>query len=301
MESKRYLSRHINKYDIEISNKLFDCRVFWARVISSENESLFTQYTKHTFYEIQYALDGSIHMTLGQNGHALVRTGEFMIIPPDTYHQIADGDSIGARFIMAFDIRPRSDAASSVLRRLSIPECHRESPAMRPLLSLILEKSYLDNPLRKGSLNALIESLLFEMLEALNDRQPLSEQEHAVSDPSSPHAKRILSFIREYNGIGICVSDVAAHFHISERHLNRILHAATGRTVREQLHYEKIKRVEALVATTSLSLNEISELCGFSDEYAMNKFFRRHTQSNLSDFRKIAKKSPQQSNKKAEE
>ena len=46
---KRYGSSNINIFDIEIDNGLMRSRVFWARVISSENESLFTQNTKHTF------------------------------------------------------------------------------------------------------------------------------------------------------------------------------------------------------------------------------------------------------------
>ena len=66
MHSEYSRSYHINKYDIEIANELFDCRIFWARVISSETESLFTQYTRHTFYEIQYALEGRIGMLLGE-------------------------------------------------------------------------------------------------------------------------------------------------------------------------------------------------------------------------------------------
>lgn len=288
MSTERYRSHHINRYDIEISNALFDCRVFWARVVSSENESLFTQYTKHTFYEIQYALDGCISMTLNKNEHTPVQTGEFIIIPPDTYHQIADGASVGARFIMAFDIRPRPTAPPGLLRRLSSLECYGESPAMRSLLALILDRGYRDDPLRKGILSALIEGLLLEILECMNESQEQPAPEEAGMSASALRAKRILAFMHDYNGIGIGVSDVAAHFHICERHLNRILLAETGKTAREQLHREKIRYVEELVATTSLSLSEISALCGFSDEYAMNKFFRRHTKSNLSDFRRLA-------------
>ena len=67
MEKEYLKSYHINKYDIEIQNELFDCRIYWARLISSETESLFTQYTKHTFYEIQYALEGRIGMVINED------------------------------------------------------------------------------------------------------------------------------------------------------------------------------------------------------------------------------------------
>ena len=106
----KYRSNSINSVDIEISNGLIDCRVFWARVVSSESESLFTKNTKHTFYEIQYALEGRIGMVIGDGERVIFDESDFIVIPPDTYHQIVDGDTRGARFIMAFTLRPTDSA-----------------------------------------------------------------------------------------------------------------------------------------------------------------------------------------------
>ena len=56
---------------------------------------------------------------------------------------------------------------------------------------------------------------------------------------------------------------------------------------------DKLKKIEELIASTPLSFIEIAEICGFSDGYAMNKFFKRHNHVNLSDFRAISgKKEP---------
>jgi len=43
------------------------------------------------------------------------------------------------------------------------------------------------------------------------------------------------------------------------------------------------------MVSTSLSLGEIAELCGFSDSYAMNKFFKRYNKVTPTVFRKPAK------------
>ena len=112
--NEKIFSHNINKFDIIIDNPLLDCRIFWARVVSSENESLFTQYTKHSFYEIQYALMGKIGILLGEEKTVNIAESEFIIVPPDTYHQIVDSDSVGARFIMAFSMKPKSKTASGV-------------------------------------------------------------------------------------------------------------------------------------------------------------------------------------------
>lgn len=289
MEAHGYRSLHINKYDIEITNELFACRIFWARVISSETQSLFTSNTKHTFYEIQYALEGRIGMVIGEEEKVYFDHSHFVVIPPDTYHQIVDGDSTGARFIMAFDIRPKDDALRPAMRQLSRVLPHRESAAMRPLLSLILEKSYRNDALRKGLLHSLLESFLLEILETVASAgtDPAGAYK---AEPDGERATEITAFIHALNGIGVRVTDVAAHFHLSERQLNRVLIAATGKSAGDWIAHEKMKKIEELTAATSLSLQEIAALCGFSDGYAMNKFFKRHAKTTLSEFRRIARR-----------
>lgn len=100
----------------------------------------------------------------------------------------------------------------------------------------------------------------------------------------------MLAFIHDYNGIGIGVADVAARFLLSERQLTRLFTAVTGAGPSAAIAQEKLKKIEQLVATTPLNFTEIAELCGFSDGYAMNKFFKRHNHVNLSEFRAISGK-----------
>ena len=284
-----YRSYNVNKYDIEIKNDLMECRVFWARVISSESESLFTQNTKHTFYEIQYALEGRIGMSIGDGERISFDESDFIVIPPDTYHQIVDGDTEGARFIMAFTLQSTSPALSRAIRGLHSLLPHRETPHMRELLSLMLQKNYSDTPLRKKQINILIEGFLMEILEALSE----SDRGLDPTESRSTSAKRTVSdiqaFIHSYGGIGIGVCDLARHFNLSERHLSRLFVSVTGKSPKEAINHEKLGRIETLVSTTSLTLGEISELCGFSDEYAMNKFFKRYTLTSLSEFRAISR------------
>ena len=93
--------------------------------------------TKHSFYEIQYALKGKIGMLLGDDRTVNVAESEFIIVPPDTYHQIIDSDSVGARFIMAFSMKPKLKAAEKLVGLLSEPAPIPETPHMRELLSRI--------------------------------------------------------------------------------------------------------------------------------------------------------------------
>jgi len=286
----QFESYNINKYDMEISNSLFDCRIYWARVISSENESLFTQYTKHTFYEIQYALEGHIGMLLGENQRVDVAESDFIVIPPDTYHQIVEGDT-GSRFIMAFSVSIKDESLLDNVKYLDVPIPYHETPHMRRLLSLILEKCYLDHPLRKQMITSLVESFLFEIFEGICPMSDNEEQtDFRMISENERRVEQIMAFIHSYNGIGIQVSDVAKQFNMSERHLNRVFQSVMQTSLKDAINHEKLKKIEELIMTTDLSFNEISALCGFFDGYAMNKFFCKYNFINLSEFRKLAKK-----------
>lgn len=288
--SVRYESNSINSFDIEINNELMECRVFWARVISSESESLFTKNTKHTFYEIQYALEGRIGMMIGDGDRVVFDESDFIIVPPDTYHQIVDGDTRGARFIMAFTLEPTDSSLRGAVKGLHSCLPHRETPLMRTILSMMLKKDKRDTPLHKLQIRNMLESFLMEVLEAVSTADGERSDGRSVQNTSEKTVAEILTFIHGYGGIGISVAELASRFNLSQRHLGRLFVSVTGDSPKEAINHEKLKRIEALVSTTSLSLGEISRLCGFSDEYAMNKFFRRYNLTNLSDFRAISKK-----------
>lgn len=282
----KFKSYNLEQFDQELENPFFKCHIFWARIVSHENESLLTQYTKHTFYEIQYAIDGHIGMQTGGGNRLDIAESDFVVIPPDTYHQVVDADSAGARFIMAFSIvfkDPELKAAASGLESLC-PRPH--TPSMGALLQLIFEKNIQPGKMRRHNLSVLLESLLFEIIRPSGE-QPFAEQ--ADGSQRSPKAEQILLFIKSCNGIGIKVADLSQKFSISQRHLRRILVEETGHTPKQIIDHEKLRKIEEYIVSTKLSLCEIAELCGFCDEYAMNKFFKQHNMTNLSDFKRLTR------------
>ena len=278
----------LDRYHLTVDDRGIRATVFWARVVSSENESLLTGYTKHTFFELQYALEGRIVITVGENTRHTLDESDFIVIPPDTYHQIVDGDDTGARFIMAFSLETQDPALLSTLRYAGAAP-HRESAQLRTLLSLILAKEHEQTALTEKSLSCLIEALLLELLEILT---PPHAGQPGGTEKLSESAKRVQTvqdFIKSYHGVGVSVAGLARRFGIGERHLNRIFRAETGNTVRDEINHEKLRYIEELIASTALSLGEISALCDFSDEYAMNKFFKRYNKMRLSDYRRTAR------------
>ena len=277
----------LRKYALSVEGKELSAKVFWARVVSSEHESLLTDYTKHTFFEVQYALEGRIVITVGEQRFTLDES-DFIIIPPDTYHQIVDGDSTGARFIMAFSFSAADPATVEALRQYGA-QPHRESQTMRSLLALMVQKGQSETPHCANALSCLIEAFLLELCDIIT---PMRSTPHDSSRRLSENQQRIAeirAYIHDYHGIGLSVSELARRFGIGERHLSRLFQAEVGHTPREEINHEKLRHIEEMIASTALSLSEISALCGFCDEYAMNKFFKRYNKMRLTEYRLTAR------------
>lgn len=280
-------SQSIGKYDIIIENELMKCRVYWARIVGSETESLFTQYTKHTFYEIQYALEGRIVMQIEKNKQVTIEQSDFIIIPPDTFHQIVDGDTVGARFIMAFSLEVKSNHLKNLPEEMSRLIPYHETKHMRDILNIAIKKNYHDTAIRRRLITSYLECLMLEFVEATHPYRAREAAEIDALSENEARVKQIQRFIADHNGIGIRPADIAQKFSISERHLSRIFVNVTGKTLKEAINRQKLEKIEELVATTTLSFKEISELCDFADEYGMNQFFKRYNQCGLTEYRAL--------------
>ena len=246
--------------------------IYWARAVRGNSEELLTTKTKHTFYELEFALEGPIILTLNSGDQYTVNESDYILIPPGTFHQVIGPPQTAARFIIAFSIETLAPA-------YHLPNefyIQHSTDDMLTLLSLICKKQE-DSPV----LGSLLECLILEFLDTAA---------FTNTGPGTHRVAEILHFIQNCNGIDMSVSELASRYNLSERHLHRLFQDATGKGPKEAINYEKLKKIERYAVSTELSLGEIAELCGFCDEYAMNKFFKRYNLINLSEFRQLAKK-----------
>lgn len=279
-------SHSVNVSHTFIENELFECRLFWARVINSETENLLTNFTKHTFWEIEYALEGRIGLTLDGDQPIWIEEGAFLIVPPDRYHQVTDADSAGKRFIMGFSVTARDDIVRQRIQQLTHPVVRPANENMRQLVALLMRQEHRWIPAARRSVEALAECFLLEILEAVDPDNP--------SDPAEAAQHRTFqqadARIRACNGIHLTVRELAEQVNMSQRQLSRIFRRELGKTPLEAINRARLARIEEMLSATRLSLTEISALCGFSDEYSMDRFFRRYNHVSLSAFRRIARK-----------
>jgi LacI family transcriptional regulator len=104
----------------------------------------------------------------------------------------------------------------------------------------------------------------------------------AVSDPEVAKA---LIFIRDHFGDPITVDDVADASLLSRRHLQDRFLAATGRTVREAMMWQRIDHAKKLLTETRAKVQSIAHQSGFHRGEHMSKVFRQWVGMSPQQFR----------------
>jgi LacI family transcriptional regulator len=94
---------------------------------------------------------------------------------------------------------------------------------------------------------------------------------YVVDDPLVAAALR---FIAEHSHEGISVDDVARHVHATVRSLRRHFHAATGRTMMDEIARLRLERAKRLLVESSEPIYHLALACGFEDVKHFHKVFR---------------------------
>jgi len=88
---------------------------------------------------------------------------------------------------------------------------------------------------------------------------------------------RVCRFIREHACDGINVHDVASFSSFSRRQLERRFNAELGRTMHQEITAVQVERVRQLLRETSMTLEQIAPLAGYSHKERLSAVFKRET------------------------
>lgn len=84
----------------------------------------------------------------------------------------------------------------------------------------------------------------------------------------------------------VSLSEMAAFFNYSERHLQRLILNATGMTFRENIQKQKMTKAAQLLSESALPISQICEQLGFESFNNFRKIFYKYYQTTPSEFRK---------------
>ena len=144
------------------------------------------------------------------------------------------------------------------------------------------------SPWASKEVSNLLQCLLLQLFIAVLPDDVRGIQRDVKPDSAAGMMLEIQKYIEEHISEGISVSKVASHFGRSSRQLNRICNSQRGMPLNRISGEEKLKYIKDLIGTSALSFTEIAELCGFSNEYALNRFFKYAEGYTLGQYRKLA-------------
>ncbi len=102
---------------------------------------------------------------------------------------------------------------------------------------------------------------------------------------SDPHVAEAIELIRRNASEGLSVREIVRESGLSRRRLEYAFKRTVGRTLHQQIRYERIEQAKRLLIRTDLSLTDIALRCGFSYPARLSEAFRRELGTTPSQFR----------------
>lgn len=226
----------------------------------------------HNDYELYYLLDGTIKYFIGDEIF-FVRKGNFVFVPKGVLHKTDSEDCLrNERMLVCFDDSLfNDDEMKDVLNELSEAKLICVDKNRISLVTDVLQKIQKEHSREYTHKDAMIKTYTRELLILLCRYRVAEEREPNDAD-------RLIYKISEYisnnfpEDIGL--KRLAFEFAISEAQLSRRFKTVVGMGVSEYIRYVRILNAESLLKSTTLSITEVAEKCGFNDSNYFSTVFK---------------------------
>ncbi len=248
----------------------------------------------HSFFEACYIFRGKGAFRVGEQDFPLGE-GNLFLSKPGEVHEIVPSwkKPLGLYYWSYTLVRVKdSEAGASGVDGLlaAFLESRKwvsgDVSGMQRTLDLLTEEISGRKPGYLPAVEGLLTKLLLDSARAMVDGQSVSVPAEAPARTSSEASvQRAIRFLRDNRGRAISVGDVADQVHMSERHINRLFHKATKKTILEYLTGLRMESATQLLLDQRLSIKEIAYTCGYPDAHYFSVIFRRHVGMTPTDFR----------------
>ena len=104
----------------------------------------------------------------------------------------------------------------------------------------------------------------------------------------SEMVQKAKELVQNYYSQGITLEETARKLFVSEEYLSTQFKKETGASFTETVRKYRIEKVKRLLLDTTLKLNQIAELAGYSDPKYMSRVFKEEVGMLPGEFRKLS-------------
>lgn len=162
-----------------------------------------------------------------------------------------------------FFVEPQTNKFSEEYIHLPVTKDH----AIRTILELMVVE-YAD---KKEDTQKILKPMLQTLLLQIARRYRIENRESDVK----PLVRQIIDYMDDHSDV-VTLKDIAAHFSYHPNYISSLLHKETGRKFTEILLEKRMERAVLLMKNTSLSIEEISSLLGYSNHSNFYKAFKEY-------------------------
>lgn len=237
----------------------------------------------HDCYEIYYSISGGKQFLIDNKSYR-IEPGDLFIINQYESHYLTQIDQAEHERII-ISIHPeflRSISTSNT----GLDHCFiRREPGFSHRISLDKSKQqrflYYIHKMTSlsGYAEDILERLAFTELMVFINKENIAAQKAEEKYESHAYqygqqANAILDYINQNINTTITIQQLADHFYLSKSFICRIFKQSTGTTVNKYLTARRISIAKSLLSD-GLSVNEVSEQCGFLDYSTFLKAFSK--------------------------
>jgi AraC-like DNA-binding protein len=241
-------------------------------------------------FEILFFIDGESHITVGSNKY-LCKKGDFIFIPPFVRHSIeTTWENPHDNYWMHFDIDPLSSRQKFINLFTHSGDYRIKIKNFEILRNIYktLEGEY--DSKQPGFLALFKASALYVIVQALKNIEINMDilENKKVNTNLQLLADRVLTHMDENISEVDSVKSVCRKFSISRTYLNNIFMNTIGVSPGKMIQYIKLKKAEHILLTTDKSIEEISDMLGYSSAGYFSNTFKKNYGVSPNIFRKIA-------------
>lgn len=283
-------SNTLSEIDIDIAEEHLQIKVLWFRVMTCEDQWEIKRH-RHTSYEFHYVADGDSVVTL-DDGSFTVEKGQMYMTPPGVSHaQVGHQSGRYTEYSLNCDVLLRDDERSeqqALYQALADAPC-RPISDIQPLLALFEEALQEAHDKKLGfqlTIRSIVKRLLIESIRRMSD-----ERRYEGIDQFKRTDYRFVQierYIQDNLHLPLRVADVAAHLHLSERQVNRIVQRYRAMSTKQLMSEMKLSAARHYLSGSDLSVTDIAERLGFSSLYYFDQFFRKYMSRTPTSYRMMS-------------
>ena len=150
--------------------------------------------------------------------------------------------------------------------------------------------SYCREALRMRITDYILKPVNYEEFGSCIDRLKIALYEKRKTEEQDAQEERtitgIIRYLQEHLDKEISLTILADEFHLSSQYISQLFKSEIGVNFLAYLTNIRMERAKKLLLSTSLSIGEISEKCGYADYRVFTKAFKKEEGSTPSQYRR---------------